>query len=271
MIISLSSKFIFIANLKTASTTIEDALKSKGQIALPRTEWGKHQGLTEIQRRFDWVFEIIPLSEFFIFGVVRDPVDWLVSMYRSCAHPKFRDRSDVFTGNMSFDQFLTDWCARNPDSVQTQSLRLTSSNGDVRADLVIPYEQIELGVRHVCNLLALGVPDVKRLNVSPAEATRPDLTELQLSTIRQRYVEDYQLLRQAREKFSEINSSECSPPSRAPERQLPREDVLWAYRMILGREPESEAVIEGHRRHLDRESLRAAILKSREFLTRYGS
>lgn len=44
-----------------------------------------------------------------------------------------------------------------------------------------------------------------------------------------------------------------------------RDEVLWAYRMILGREPESEAVMEGHLPIEGREALRAAFLNSDEF------
>ncbi|GGE95110.1 FkbM family methyltransferase [Stappia taiwanensis] len=46
---------------------------------------------------------------------------------------------------------------------------------------------------------------------------------------------------------------------------ITKEDVIWAYRMILGREPESEEVIRLHMGLADREALRAAMLASQEF------
>jgi len=45
-----------------------------------------------------------------------------------------------------------------------------------------------------------------------------------------------------------------------------REDVEWAYRMLLGREVESEAVLQGHQLLADRASLRQAIMCSDEFV-----
>lgn len=46
-----------------------------------------------------------------------------------------------------------------------------------------------------------------------------------------------------------------------------REDVLWAYRMLLGREVESEAILQGHQQQADRASLRQAIMCCDEFLS----
>jgi hypothetical protein len=46
-----------------------------------------------------------------------------------------------------------------------------------------------------------------------------------------------------------------------------REEVIWAYRCILGREPESEDAIKGALFHPDLPSLRRAMMDSVEFLT----
>ncbi len=50
---------------------------------------------------------------------------------------------------------------------------------------------------------------------------------------------------------------------------LSREDVINAYTFILGREPESEQVIEGHRGYRNIAELRLAFLLSSEFRTRF--
>ena len=44
--------------------------------------------------------------------------------------------------------------------------------------------------------------------------------------------------------------------------RLSREDVINAYKFILGRAPESEQVIEGHRRYGSVDELRLAFLTS---------
>lgn len=48
-----------------------------------------------------------------------------------------------------------------------------------------------------------------------------------------------------------------------------REAVIWGYRLILGREPESEAAIEAHTRLPDIEHLRNGLLNSTEFARKY--
>jgi hypothetical protein len=54
-----------------------------------------------------------------------------------------------------------------------------------------------------------------------------------------------------------------------PKPAVTREEVFFAFRFILGREPESEAVIEAHRRVGSAEELREILLLSREFEDKY--
>jgi hypothetical protein len=53
--------------------------------------------------------------------------------------------------------------------------------------------------------------------------------------------------------------------SREKHIMVTREEVIWAYRCILGREPESEEVIEGALFHNDMGTLRYAMFSSVEF------
>lgn len=48
-----------------------------------------------------------------------------------------------------------------------------------------------------------------------------------------------------------------------------RDEVIWGYRLILGREPESEAVIDHHARARDLPALRRTLIESEEFTERY--
>src|SRR5258708_22027966 len=48
---------------------------------------------------------------------------------------------------------------------------------------------------------------------------------------------------------------------------LSREAVIWGFRFILGREPESEAVIDSHTTARDHEHLAQLLLRSREFIS----
>lgn len=57
--------------------------------------------------------------------------------------------------------------------------------------------------------------------------------------------------------------------SHAPKAALTREDVIAAFRFILGREPEGETVIEAHQRLASVEALRETLLRSAEFAEKY--
>ena len=53
---------------------------------------------------------------------------------------------------------------------------------------------------------------------------------------------------------------------KSDQKQLEREEVICAYRALLGRPPESEVAIIHHRNHPDFESLRQALIRSKEGL-----
>src|SRR5579875_1516177 len=47
---------------------------------------------------------------------------------------------------------------------------------------------------------------------------------------------------------------------------LTRDEVIWGFRYCLGRDPESESVVEGHRNFNDWKELRNALLRCPEFV-----
>ena len=62
-----------------------------------------------------------------------------------------------------------------------------------------------------------------------------------------------------------------SPPAEGPPTGFSREAVLWAYRLLLGRDPESEAVLGAKMGARDRRQLLDTFLSSREFMQRTRS
>src|SRR5437762_13673078 len=105
MLLSLSHKFLFVANVKTASSSIERALRSKAEIAISETRFGKHENLSVISRTFAWVRQYVPDPEFFVFGVIREPVDWVLSLYNSHSKAQFDDLPHSRKG-VPLDDFL---------------------------------------------------------------------------------------------------------------------------------------------------------------------
>jgi hypothetical protein len=193
MLLSLSHKFIFVANLKSASTAIEAAIGDKAEIKLSATKFGKHDGLSAISNKFAWIKRYIPYEEFFVFGVVRDPVDYLLSLYNSHQKSAF-DGKKQSTKGMSFDEFLGPWCERSWQA-RPQRKRFEDEHGRLRMSFLIDLAAVAEEFPKVCARLELGPVDLGHKNESPDVLKRGDLTAAQIDRVKAAYSMDYELMR----------------------------------------------------------------------------
>jgi hypothetical protein len=193
MLLSLSHKFLFVANVKTASTSIEATLWKFAEVRIRKTEFGKHNPLTQISRKFEWVKRYVPYDEFFVFGVIRDPVDHLLSLYNAHSREVLRG-SAVPTRGQDFDWFLDVWCKDNWQA-ELQSARFIDRNGRFQMTHLIDYERLRDEFAQICAHLELGDIVLKHINVSPENLTRDDLTPAHIARIERKYAQDYELLR----------------------------------------------------------------------------
>lgn len=293
MLISLSHKFIFVANLKTGSTSIEQALRPHSEICMDRSEWGKHISIGHVELRFGRVFELIPRCDFFAFGALRDPVDWMVSLYQSHRSSQFRG-TPLDTSDMTFEEFLDKWVAANTDQTAPQITTLLDGKNEFGVDFVLRFEKLEEDLASVCELV--GVPRVRlsRENASVALPIAGGVPRHCAELIRAMYVTDFEVwsslagrrLTRAERVSANVNLKspqalrkealrQAAPasgrPAALPEPvqdssgPLTKDDVFWAFRYLLGRDPENEAVVEEHRALGSYAALRAQIMASKEF------
>lgn len=179
MLISLSYRFVFIANLKTASTAIEAALRPFSDIALVEARFDKHLPFVDFEERFSWVFDIIPRREFLIFGVLRDPLDYMVSLYNSHCDARFKDIPSLYTGGMTFDNFLTQWAAQNPDQLTPQHGRFLNKKQEIAVDYIISFDQLPSGLTVIYE--KIGIPaslQVPHINISHRRVSVDELSPL---------------------------------------------------------------------------------------------
>ena len=193
MLLSLSHKFIFVANLKSASTAIEAALGPKAEIKVSATKFGKHDGLSAISNKFAWIKRYVPYEEFFVFGVIRDPVDYLLSLYNSHQKPAF-DGKQQSTKDMSFDEFLGPWCERSWQA-RPQRKRFEDEHGRLRVSYLIDLAALAEEFPRVCARLELGPVDLGHKNESPEVLKRNDLTTAQIERVKVIYRADYEYIR----------------------------------------------------------------------------
>lgn len=196
MLLSLTKKFLFIANLKTASTSIERVLAGHSELRLTHSPFGKHQSFAEFAERFRWMLSLTNIEDIFIFGVIRDPVDYVLSLYNSHKREQFKDNPKLYTGDMDFARFITQWVPRNADQLKNQYARFVSAEGRLITNLLISYDKLDAGLEIVAG--KIGVPDLTKLpraNTSPeGGAKRGDLTREQVEWIETRFKRDREFI-----------------------------------------------------------------------------
>jgi hypothetical protein len=195
MLLSLTKKFLFIANLKSASTSIERVLGPFSEIRLTQSRFGKHQSFAEFAERFRWILSVANINDLFIFGVMRDPVDYVLSLYNSHRVEQFRSVPKLYTGNMDFAQFIAEWVPKNADQLRQQHSRFTSAEGRIVANLVVSFEKLGPGMEIVAERLQVNeLLSLPKTNPSPSGTTRSDLKPEQLAWIESRFERDREFI-----------------------------------------------------------------------------
>jgi len=195
MLLSLNKKFLFIANLKTASTSIERVLSGHCELRLTQSNHAKHQTFIEFAERFKWMLTLTNIEDLFVFGVIRDPVDFVLSLYNSHKREQFKDNPRLYTGDMDFARFITQWVPRNADQLKNQYLRFVSAEGRLITNLLISYDKLDAGLEMVAN--KIGVPELTKLpraNASPDGTKRDELTREQVEWIESRFRRDREFI-----------------------------------------------------------------------------
>jgi hypothetical protein len=198
LLISLARRFIFIANLKSASTAIENKLRNHCEIRLNDTHSGKHFSLIEIEARFAWIHTHIPRNQFFVFGVVRDPVGFVTSLYTSHRKPAFRGRPG-YTGETDFAEFWARWPLdhRFRWMFETQTSRFSGPDGRLRVDYLVDHARLEEEWPGLCERCGVPLVPLDRANPSPPGFGATDVPPAIAEEIRSRYAVDLETLRTA--------------------------------------------------------------------------
>ncbi len=194
MLLSIEKRFLFVANTKTASTSIEVALKPFSEIVRAGTPERKHTSLHDILNLYDFVFARPEhhADLFFKFGVMRDPIDWINSWFR---YRKGNEVEAPLPSDMSFADFWEkkDWNIMRPRGAGKNLQRdmFCAPNGDVLADVIIPHHNLGAVFSEICDILDIRSP-LERHNVSEIRA--PDELPAPLAAdMREFYAEDYEL------------------------------------------------------------------------------
>jgi len=196
MLISVGKRFVFVANSKTASTSVETNLVTEAEIQRGGSPQRKHIYLRAALREYDFLFgrpKYAP-ETFFKFGIMRDPVDWIQSWYRYRKGNKVNRPIDSST---TFEEF---WKQQAEQSAKSGKKNLQSSfftrvNGTVLADYIIPYDDLTSHFTTIAK--GLNVKEtLPHRNTSNIKTLETPLSEALVDEIRAYYAPDYALLDQ---------------------------------------------------------------------------
>ena len=218
MLIGLEKRFVFIANSKAASTSVEKVLSPLSEIIVAGTPQRKHMFLREAITAYDVLFGQPGYGpeSFFKFGILRDPIDWVHSWFR---YRKGNKVESPLPEGMSFAEF---WAANDwtkflaPGRRRLQRDFFTDAAGRVIADFIIPYDDLDAQFARVCDRLGVKRP-LPRENVSRLRSDDEPIPDALRDEMRAFYAEDYDLLA----RLPEINAASLPPaalPARSPAR-----------------------------------------------------
>ena len=193
MLISVSKRFIFVANTKTASTSIENALLPHADIIASGTPERRHMQLQQALSNYPYLFNHPDHArqKFFKFGVMRDPIDWIYSWFR---YRKGNAVQSPLPQNLTFEAFwrLQDWnIVRMNGRKHLQLQAFQGRKGNILSDMIIPYHRITEIYPDVARLLDVD-PKLPRHNVSNLPNDLDIPMHLQ-EEMRAFYEEDYAL------------------------------------------------------------------------------
>lgn len=196
MLISVEKRFVFIANTKTASTSIEQTLMDHAEIVRTGSPMRKHIALHRALEVYDFLFsqpEYTPDS-FLKFGVMRDPIDWISSWFR---YRKGNHVQSPLPADMTFSDFWAnkDWNLIRPDGGKfLQRHMFCNPQGHLITDLVIPYQHLARDFQTLCESLGIQAP-LERKNVSKITQDQVIPDDL-LEEVQTFYERDYALFDQ---------------------------------------------------------------------------
>jgi hypothetical protein len=196
MQISVKKRFVFISNTKNASTSIETALLPFCEIVRGGTSNRKHIWMADALQEYAFLFERpgFEPETFFKFGVMRDPVEWIVSWYR---YRKGNKVDAPLPAHMTFAQFweMGDWnkIIQPTGEKRLQSQFFTGKDGKLLMDFIIPYETLAQAFPIIARSLGIYTA-LPFENVSILRKDAVDVPGWLIPELRAFYAEDYALI-----------------------------------------------------------------------------
>lgn len=176
MIFIVAAKLVILAQPKTGSVALENALTGRADWSIRRPDKMKHMAYWQFQQWFAPALqEISGLSrdDYEVAAIMREPLDWFGSMFRFNSRERLKAdaaKAHRFTGDVAFDDFLKAACVKKEGSGRMTARMPCGVSLDaddtLGVDRLYPYE--DLSELYQLIETRTGSPlALKRVNVSP--------------------------------------------------------------------------------------------------------
>lgn len=196
MLIGVEKRFIFVANTKAASTSVEHLLLPYSDIVRSGNSQRKHIPMKQVLNSYPFLFEQpnFQPDSFFRFGVMRHPLEWIKSWYR---YRKGNKVTNPLAENMDFSAFWAqkDWNILRADRTKhLQSQMFYSPHDEPLMDVIIPHHRLDEMFGNICEKLEIK-GSLAQKNASLLKDTEI-IPETLKSEILEFYAKDFALFEQ---------------------------------------------------------------------------
>ncbi len=200
MLISSKFKFIFVANTKAASTSIEHYLRDFADIQVSEVPEQKHMPYYKILDEYSgFLKEHGGQDEFMTFGVFRHPISWINSWYRYRIGNE--DIEAYINEDLTFKEFFLkgDWniWLNKSEAVPLLQKRLFEdpTTGNIMVDRLLRFEHLSSDLGKLLKELGIEVEkDLGHLNRSKLQ-NKDDIDDEFSRLLRNHYHEDFKIWR----------------------------------------------------------------------------
>jgi hypothetical protein len=197
MLVSLKHNFVLVAMPKCASSALETALAQHADLRIGGALKHAPFKLFEAYIMPFMAKQRPKMPGCEPFSLFREPLEWLFSWYSYRTRSELRAANDgsgkVYTGNISFCDFLNEHFAKKPAPfarVRPQSYFIEDGSGRFNAVTLYRYDEIDFMIRELARKIGRDVK-LRREKISPARPLA--LSESQVSEARRTLKVEYQI------------------------------------------------------------------------------
>lgn len=144
MMVFYRARLVLLSVPKTGTTALQSALRPHADLVISDPPELKHAPLYRYNRWVRPMYEKVCGAELEVVAIMREPISWLGSWYRFRQRPHL-DGRPVSTKDMSFDEFVTDYCRGNRPphaNVGSQAKFLEAQPNGCRVTHLFAYENL---------------------------------------------------------------------------------------------------------------------------------